>query len=689
METNVTGFRKILKKWDKRSKSNIQDLYMRQFVIMPCFQNDILSDVTDLLHQHGEEVRLVVEEIRADSSISVHGAGVEMRIMQCFQQGKVDSCKELVMKLGELCTQENLTPTCSSIFLRICSLVNGMEEETLLQVLSLIVENYTVDFQYVDEVSERNAMHEAAIKGYSSIVILCHTHNVNKEAMDTYGRRPLHYSALYNHKSITDFLLKDNVEKSPIDYDGFDPLSLATIGGHQQIAELLLCAGANLEPRSDSNSWHLHLACRYGQIEIAKLLLQYGAKPVSDLSGVTAVHLAAKNGHANLIKLLAEFEASVNVADQWSAWTPVFYAAFQGHIDCLQQLLDAGADITIRDESGHTALYYAVLEGKSECAKRLQEAGCPDEQVYPSELKTVANGDTPDSMPLLALPPPIMPFRIYGHSYLESDESRLQITLGHSSVKLYSKKLWSLKLIIKKTPNSTSVKQTNIPQVDPMEIFSFAVQKDQNFVLEFSLFPRYGTKLLGKAVALPSILNFNDHGVAVCPILDSNLQLAGEIAFNYMMITPYPELKLGVGERLETYWKSTNVEFTPGLRAWVPSAALALPNATGNHFLPSEVQYQKEQHLTSLVVASSLAPEYVQLPIQLTKDGVPVVFGGEFVTISDISIPISQLDITSVRKISSKMNGETFASSREIHHYFCNSCLPLEEVLKVLLSINS
>lgn len=48
IDINATGFRKILKKWDKRSKSNTKELYLeRQVEIQPCFNREVSSHSLD------------------------------------------------------------------------------------------------------------------------------------------------------------------------------------------------------------------------------------------------------------------------------------------------------------------------------------------------------------------------------------------------------------------------------------------------------------------------------------------------------------------------------------------------------------------------------------------------------------------------------------------------------------------
>ncbi|KAK5001328.1 anaphase-promoting complex subunit Apc3, partial [Elasticomyces elasticus] len=48
VEVNATAFSKILKKWDKASKSRTKELYLSRAVeVQPCFNRDIISSLSD------------------------------------------------------------------------------------------------------------------------------------------------------------------------------------------------------------------------------------------------------------------------------------------------------------------------------------------------------------------------------------------------------------------------------------------------------------------------------------------------------------------------------------------------------------------------------------------------------------------------------------------------------------------
>lgn len=56
-----------------------------------------------------------------------------------------------------------------------------------------------------------------------------------------------------------------------------------------------------------------------------------------------------------------------------SGWTPLHYAAFEGHVDVCEALLEAGAKIDETDNDGKGALMLAAQEGHATLVERLLE----------------------------------------------------------------------------------------------------------------------------------------------------------------------------------------------------------------------------------------------------------------------------------------------------------------------------
>jgi len=75
--------------------------------------------------------------------------------------------------------------------------------------------------------------------------------------------------------------------------------------------------------------------------------------------GMTALLLAAREGALAGVQALAEVGADLNVADRDGA-TPLIMAILNRHNDIAALLIDKGADLSAADSSGMTALYAAV-----------------------------------------------------------------------------------------------------------------------------------------------------------------------------------------------------------------------------------------------------------------------------------------------------------------------------------------
>jgi ankyrin repeat protein len=77
------------------------------------------------------------------------------------------------------------------------------------------------------------------------------------------------------------------------------------------------------------------------------------------MGGMTALLYAAREGHIETVRALAENGANLNLASA-DKFTPLVMAIVNGHFDVAQYLVDRGADPNIPTLSGLTALYAVV-----------------------------------------------------------------------------------------------------------------------------------------------------------------------------------------------------------------------------------------------------------------------------------------------------------------------------------------
>lgn len=125
----------------------------------------------------------------------------------------------------------------------------------------------------------------------------------------------------------------------------------------------------------------LHVASKNGHSEIVTMLIDAEADlDMPDMFGVTPVHLAAENGHTECLRLLLEGGALCNVCTafkrpQWVSNTvypyisdtrPLHLAAKNNHIDCIVELMMNGADYNAVDGNGRTSMYIAADAGHEE-----------------------------------------------------------------------------------------------------------------------------------------------------------------------------------------------------------------------------------------------------------------------------------------------------------------------------------
>jgi CDK inhibitor PHO81 len=415
------------------------------------------------------------------------------------------------------------------------------------------------DFRFVDDINGRSCLHEAAIAGTQDMVALCIHNNVDVNKSDVYGRTALHYAAMKGHSTVCQQLLDAGATPNNLDRDNYSPLIYATLKGDVASVRVLLEKGmvsVQSSPQMSDFS-PLSLAARAGHTDVVVLLLEHGANSLPNSNGEYPIHLAAQEGHGAICRLLLRLEGW-DTPDKYHEWTPLFHAARYGRSECVRILVGGGCRVLMRDELGHNASHYAAWHGHQECLEPLLRATTdqPTQVIQTrssmspaSDFDTSANYVEIDAIPSLSLPPPIMPHRIYGHNYLVHSQL-VQISIGHSTKKgredsgvrihhrlispffkdEYLLATAPLKLVMTAGPHVDSPYTISLPQSSDEGTFAFQIAALRDLTLEFSVYPNFGTKTIGRAVALPSMFqNIENHKHFTLPILDNRLHLIGEV----------------------------------------------------------------------------------------------------------------------------------------------------------------
>lgn len=543
-----------------------------------------------------------------------------------------------------------------------------------IEIVRLLIETGMVHFDYIDDINERSCLHVAAMNGRLDILQLVGSQQVNRR--DIYGRTPLHYATIKGFNDCISYLIEQNADIEARDLDEFSPLLCAISNGHTKSVEILLNAGANIEPKNETDHIPLSVACYYGHTDIALMLYRRGAKNLPNTEFLYPLHLVAQQGHAELCRILAKDHEFLDKPDVYYNWTPLFWAANYGHTKCVRILIEEGCILNLKDENGKTALHYAAWEGHTECTQLLIDAGCcvdMDVPVQPTDNNDnmLVDEDELDQIPSLELPPPIIPFRIYGHNYLDK-KYQIHVILKQTPIRLYDNTpISSLKLVISVKPDTGIIPHGIIlPTSRQREIFHFQLDSLDGFLLEFDVLPTFGTHVLGRAVVPISLLKKSTEGHRIIPLMDNHLTTVGELDFDYFLVRPFLGVQLKIGGRIETYWKSKITGST------------VLTGVTENH-LPATV-------VSSFITASSLSGNYLRLVVQLTRDRVPVIFANWMIPFNGLDLAVSDLTFHQlsqlVKKIAAQNGSFEFTGNIDLVNQLRNddAVLTLSQILQRL-----
>lgn len=141
-------------------------------------------------------------------------------------------------------------------------------------------------------------------------------------------------------------------------------------------AVLLNAHGIDLNLRSRNGDTALMIASYKGDVAAVKALLDKEAEPNN--TGWTALHYAAAVGNDEIVQMLLDASAYIDAGSPNNT-TPIMMAARAGKIQTVKLLLDSGADVTLKNDVGMTAIDLARKFDHDDIADglthRLKQAG--------------------------------------------------------------------------------------------------------------------------------------------------------------------------------------------------------------------------------------------------------------------------------------------------------------------------
>jgi uncharacterized protein len=175
-----------------------------------------------------------------------------------------------------------------------------------------------------------------------------------------------------DHAGNLQSLLNRGFDPNTVDPKGFSGLYLALRDENLKAANVLLeWPRTNIDIRTPEDESPLMIAALKGRLDFVKRLLARGADV--NKTGWTPLHYAASGGHREIMQLLLDQHAYID-AESPNGTTPLMMAAGYSSDAAVKLLLDAGADPSLKNQLGLSALDFAKRADREDSAGLIMAA---------------------------------------------------------------------------------------------------------------------------------------------------------------------------------------------------------------------------------------------------------------------------------------------------------------------------
>ena len=247
-----------------------------------------------------------------------------------------------------------------------------------VEVVKLLLSVKGCDVEKEDKDGDR-AIHHASFGDEAIVVELLHkVAACDLNARNKKRQTPLHIAVNKGHADVVDKLLQLKCLPSLQDSDGDTPLHDAISKKGDKILESLLDHKADVTLTNNNGFNALHHAALRGNPSAMRILLATlgeRAWVVDEKKddGYTALHLSALNNHVGVAELLVRDGKANKDLQNVNLQTPLHLAVERQHIQIVRLLVQAGANVNIADKDGDTPLHEALRHHTLSQLRQLQD----------------------------------------------------------------------------------------------------------------------------------------------------------------------------------------------------------------------------------------------------------------------------------------------------------------------------
>lgn len=217
IEINGTAFSKILKKWDKTSKSKTKELYLSRAVeVQPFFNATVISELSDQATtslqelgawSEGDNVTFDRQDhiVSSQHLLGTDEGDADSLLLEAVVSGNLESLKDLLIRLKTAADPHGTRDV--TLMERITRTFLAAINEAPVPSLQILLDTTLVDVQSEDDINERNCLHQATIYGNLFVLKVGLAKSVAVNRTDVYGRVPLHYACMHGRLDMMEELL--------------------------------------------------------------------------------------------------------------------------------------------------------------------------------------------------------------------------------------------------------------------------------------------------------------------------------------------------------------------------------------------------------------------------------------------------------------------------------------------------
>jgi CDK inhibitor PHO81 len=272
-----------------------------------------------------------------------------------------------------------------------------------------------------------------------------------------------------------------------------------------------------------------------------------------------------------------------------------------------------------------------------------------------------------DGIPEFILPPPIIPFRRYGHNFLDT-KTFVVISfekVGKDAIRFYDESKYpAARLTISSKSSDLIPRNILLPIQDEFKVISFQIENLDTFSIDFDVYPTIGSKVIARSVASSKVFTERSKSTGRwhLELFDPRLRAIGRVTFDFQVVKPFHGIPLEI-THFATYWKATS-------------------------------QLDSQPH--TLITGSSLSGEYVRLFVQLTADGIPVLHPRWKVNHHGLEVPVNILTYeqfaaigvhqtaAAATQLAAELSNASSSDIPAIYQILASSFITLKDALSVL-----